>query len=263
MRGIILAAGKGSRMGQYTKKCPKGLLKIGGKEILKYTIDNFRSVGINDITILTGYQSKKIAFRGVNYIQNKDYMNTNMVYTFFCAKSLMNSNIIVSYGDIVYEPKILQKVLIDKSDISVAIDDNWHNLWSIRTNHPLKDAETLTLDKNDYITSIGKKPKNLNEIESQYIGLLKIKEAVLGQIIQIYELIKHKNENQIVINNRNYKHLHMTDLLQIIINNGIKIKGVRIKGGWLEFDTISDYDIYTTMYKERTLSRYCDIDIML
>ena len=53
-------------------------------------------------------------------------------------------------------------------------DDNWLSLWSLRNENPINDAETMKFDRQGNIIELGKKPKSINEIESQYTGLIKI-----------------------------------------------------------------------------------------
>ena len=82
-----------------------------------------------------------------------------MVYSLYNAKSLFNgsNDIIISYGDIIYEKKVLKKLIMDKSKISVVIDLNWKKLWSLRMNNPAKDVESLKLNSKGFITEIGQK----------------------------------------------------------------------------------------------------------
>ena len=58
MQGLILAAGKGTRMGNI--EVPKCLLEINGVPIIKHQINSFKKNGINDIVVVTGYKSEMI-----------------------------------------------------------------------------------------------------------------------------------------------------------------------------------------------------------
>ena len=48
-----------------------------------------------------------------------------MVETLFCAKDKLEDSVIVSYGDIIYQKDVLQKLINSKDDISVVIDKKW------------------------------------------------------------------------------------------------------------------------------------------
>ena len=59
MQAIIMAAGKGSRLGSLTEDLPKSLLKINGKRILDINIAMLHRYGIWDITVVTGFKDEK------------------------------------------------------------------------------------------------------------------------------------------------------------------------------------------------------------
>ena len=107
MRVIILAAGEGKRLGPLTKDKPKCLISLFGKSLLQHQLDIFESCNIKDISIVTGYKNDMIKFPNVTYFHNSDYQNTNMLETLFCAKRKINDEVIVVYGDIIFEKKIL------------------------------------------------------------------------------------------------------------------------------------------------------------
>ncbi len=256
MNAIILAAGKGERLRPLTNKIPKCMVKLFDKTILKYQIDVFRSCGINDITVVTGYEADKIKIEGVNFLHNQNYDTTNMVETLFCAKEKLTENVIISYGDIIFEKQVLQKLINSKWDSSVIIDSQWKKYWQMRFENPLDDVESLRIDENGIITNIGMKVNSLEEIQGQYIGLMKFKNEGVKNLKKIYEEAKLKSVKGINLLNKNipFKKSYMTDLIQAMINEGIKINAVKITNGWLELDSINDYNLYQEKNNEGTIS---------
>ena len=74
MQAVILAAGKGTRMG--IKDTPKCLLKIGNKSIIEHQVNYLRNIGCKKILVVTGYNSNKIKNtlgNSVEYIFNKNF----------------------------------------------------------------------------------------------------------------------------------------------------------------------------------------------
>ena len=224
--------------------------------IKKYQIDVFRSCGINDITVVTGYEADKIKIEGVNFLHNQNYDTTNMVETLFCAKEKLTENVIISYGDIIFEKQVLQKLINSKWDSSVIIDSQWKKYWQMRFENPLDDVESLRIDENGIITNIGMKVNSLEEIQGQYIGLMKFKNEGVKNLKKIYEEAKLKSVKGINLLNKNipFKKSYMTDLIQAMINEGIKINAVKITNGWLELDSINDYNLYQEKNNEGTIS---------
>jgi len=256
MNAVILAAGKGERLQPLTNEIPKCMVKIFGKTLLEYQINVFKSCEINDITIVTGYKADKIKLKGVNYLHNQNYDTTNMVETLFCAKEKLSDNVIISYGDIIFEKQILQKLIDSKWDSSIVVDTQWEKYWRMRFKNPLDDAESLKMDESGIIQNIGMKVKNLEEIQGQYIGLMKFKNKGTENLKKIYEKAKSKSMVGVNLLNQElpFKKSYMTDLIQTMINEGVKINAVKITNGWLELDSISDYDLYEKKNNENSLS---------
>ena len=256
MNAIILAAGKGERLQPLTNKIPKCMVKLFNKTLLEYQIDVFKSCKINDITIVTGYQADKIKIDGVNFLHNQNYDTTNMVETLFCAKEKLSENVIISYGDIIFEKQVLQKLIDSKWDSSIIIDTKWEKYWKMRFKNPLDDVESLKIDENGLITNIGMKVDSLEEIQGQYIGLMKFKNEGVKNLKKIYDDAKMKSMTGINLLNQNipFKKSYMTDLIQTMINEGVKINAVKITNGWLELDSISDYNLYQKKNDENTIS---------
>ena len=256
MNAIILAAGKGERLRPLTNKIPKCMVKLFDKTILKYQIDVFRSCKINDITVVTGYEADKIKMEGVNFLHNQNYDTTNMVETLFCAKEKLTENVIISYGDIIFEEQVLQKLINSNWDSSVIIDNQWKKYWQMRFENPLDDVESLRIDENGLITNIGMKVNSLEEIQGQYIGLMKFKNEGVKNLKKIYEKAKLKSVKGVNLLNENipFEKSYMTDLIQAMINEGVKINAVKITNGWLELDSIDDYNLYQKKNNEGTIS---------
>ncbi len=125
MRAIILAAGRGSRLHPYTEDCPKCLTELAGMSLIGRQVATLRAAGIEDILIATGYKAEMLALPDTRQVINPDWATTNMVETLFCAEEYFSDELIVSYGDIVYEPKVLAALLACPHDISVTVDLNW------------------------------------------------------------------------------------------------------------------------------------------
>ncbi len=184
-----------------------------------------------------------------------------MVESLFCASQELSEQTIVSYGDIIFEKKVLDKLIQSKADFSVIVDKNWKRYWEIRFDNPLNDVESLKIDTDDNIISIGQKIQKIDEIEGQYIGLMKFQNTGLEKIKKFYEKIKSQSTNNSNPINPlvSFQQSFMTDFLQGLINDGCKLKAVEIENGWLELDTINDYNKYTELYSKNKLSEFIDL----
>jgi len=171
MKYIILAAGKGNRMGQYTKYLPKGMLLLKGVPIIQYHLSIASS--LDKIIIVKGYKAEKITFPNVTYYVNKNYENTNMVESLMLARDEFDDDAIVSYADIVYNPKILDEIKEFPGDFVVTVDMEWKKYWNLRYGNINCDTESLSIDSNGNITEIGMVNPPSDKIDARYVGLLK------------------------------------------------------------------------------------------
>ena len=180
-----------------------------------------------------------------------------MVESLFTAREKINDSVIVVYGDIVFESKIIQKLIDSRHDISVVIDKNWKDLWNVRFENPLDDAESLILDENGLIKELGQKEKNINNIQGQFIGLMKFQNTGIDNIINFYEEMKNISNSTVNPLNPNlsFEKSFMTDFLQGLIQNNQKLNAIIIKNGWLEIDSLEDYNLYEKMNKNKSLKK--------
>jgi L-glutamine-phosphate cytidylyltransferase len=257
LKAIILAAGQGERLRPLTANIPKCMVDFFGKSILKRQIDIFQKLGIDDISVVTGYCDDKINVDNIKKFKNKNFMTTNMVESLFTAEEKLTDSVIVSYGDIIFESNIIQNLIDSRYDISVVVDKNWRDLWNVRFENPLDDAESLVLDKNELILELGQKVQNIDNVQGQFIGLMKFQNDGLIDIIKFYKKMKLIANSSINPLNPNlpFEKSFMTDFLQGLIQDNQKLNAIIIKNGWLEIDSLNDYSLYQKMYLDKSLNK--------
>jgi len=255
---IILAAGQGTRLRPLTENCPKCMVKFLGQPLIQYQIQALNKAEITDINLVGGYKHDFLPNNVNKTYLNQKFFNTNMVYSLFLSRELMTgeSDIIISYGDIIYEPKHLHKLIESNDRISITVDIEWKKYWSARMENPIDDVETFKWDAETRIISeIGKKPETLQDIQGQYIGLIKFRADAVLELRGILE----STENIYRDTNKSLEEIDMTTFLQYLIDRGIILAGVPIENGWLEFDTVKDMEAYNKLNSTGDLSRFFNI----
>lgn len=242
MRAIILTAGFGNRLRPLTNDRPKSMVEFKGRTIIQRQIDIFKSIGISPIIIIGGHGFNSLKDLDCILLENIDYSKTNMVYSLLCARKYFDDDLIISYGDILYEPSILKNLIQSKRNISVAVDMNWRSYWEDRFDDPLSDAETLKLGKNGNLIEIGNKPKSFLDIDAQFMGLMKFKKKGMKYVLNLCDKINNKNDKSALsLNGKTVEVAYTTDLLNELIQKNISVRAVKVTGTWVEFDTIADY----------------------
>jgi len=262
LKAIILAAGEGRRLRPLTDNKPKCMVELFGKNLLDWKVNLLKKYGISDIIVITGYMSEKINLKQVRFYKNNLFETTNMVETLFCAREEFDDSLLIIYGDIIFEEKILEKILKSEDEISVVIDQNWKEYWKIRFNNPLDDAESLSLDKDGFIQNIGQKVNDIDDISGQYIGLIKFSKNSIQKILMFYDKMKEESKNgkNPLNENLSFEKSYMTDFLQAMINSGFKIKGIPVKNGWLELDSINDYETYQKLFNSGQIQKFFNLN---
>jgi len=119
MRGIILAAGKGSRLNGTAKESPKCLVELGGSTLIERQIRLLRQAGIHDITVVAGCQAdrvRRVCGHNVTYVENAHYAHTNSMYSLWMARPLLYEGFVVLNCDVIFHPTLLGDLLSARHD---------------------------------------------------------------------------------------------------------------------------------------------------
>lgn len=235
-RAIHLAAGQGTRLRPITNDRPKPLVELGGTSLLERNVETLSATGLDDQLVITGYMAERIEELGYETVHNPVYDETEMVYSLFCAEDQFpeDRDLVISYGDILYDESVATALLGYDAPLCVVVDHAWQALWEQRFADPLADAETLCLDDVGSIREIGAEPESVDEIDAQYIGLLKVRADYIEPFTEVYR----------DLSNDGLEAVEMTHFIQYVIDSGWTVQSVPIKGHWLEVDTIADLEFY-------------------
>lgn len=81
MKALILAAGKGTRLRPLTNNKPKVMVGVGEKTLIEHLIEDVKSLGIKEISIIEGYMSEKLESRlesydGLKFLEQEEQLGT-------------------------------------------------------------------------------------------------------------------------------------------------------------------------------------------
>jgi choline kinase len=241
---IVLASGRGSRLKNLTKDKPKCLIKIyKNKRLIDYISENFKY--FKKVMVVTGYKSnilkKELKLKNVKFIYNRNYLNSNMVESLMLTKNEINKeDIIVSYADIFFDPRIL-KLLINKKKNALPLNKAWFKLWKKRCkslDEIIKDAENVIISKKK-IKSLGdqilkKLPKH------QFMGILKITSKTFLIMNKFYKELDNKK-------------ISMTEFINLVIRRKLaSFNYISTNKFWYEVDNSRDLKILKNDIKKFT-----------
>jgi phosphoenolpyruvate phosphomutase len=148
MKVILLNAGIGKRMGTLTESNPKCLVKITETDtILDYQLKNFLKCNLKNIIMLTGPFEDQIRTHvelnypslNVQYVQNPIYDKTNYIYTLYLVRNVINEDVVLVHGDLIFSDVILRNLINFKEKNCVLVNKE--------IPPPKKDFKALIIDE--------------------------------------------------------------------------------------------------------------------
>ena len=249
MKAIFIAAGEGSRLGNLTKDLPKPLVDVNGKSIIERQISLLRKNNVNDIVVITGYKKEKFTFKNIEYVHNPNFREQEQTGSLMVARSKIVGDVLIMFGDILFDEMVLQQMLDSKGDIVIAVDKNWEKSYEERHDNPKSEADKVLI-KDDKVIQIS--AKNIEVNDDNYVGELLglIKLSMKGSKILIDQYEKLENSHIGKFHDAvSFKKAKFVDMLQELLSSGIVITPVSIKGKWCEIDTKHDLEIAKKMFE--------------
>ena len=237
MQAIILAAGKGSRLGSYTKENTKCMLEINGERLIDTSLKKLAAVGVNKLILVVGYKKDNlIDYLGsekhgiaITYVDNPIYDTTNNIYSLYLASEyLKNDDTLLLESDLIYDLSILEGLLADKRP-SLAVVDKYQS-WM--------DGTVVKLDKNNRITNfVPKSFFDFSEVDRYY------------KTVNIYKFSKEFSQNTYVpfleayskaLGNNEYYEQVLRVVLEL---ENQELEAYPLNGEhWYEIDDVQDKD---------------------
>lgn len=237
-KAVILAAGRGKRMGKLTADRPKGALEVDGHALIDWQIEALRAAGVKEIAVVTGHAPEALVGRDVTYIHNPNWAKGTQVETLLKASDWIGDEpVIASYSDIIYHPCAALALLERPGDIVVAYDADHRWLWQRRFGNWLKDSETFKLGPGQVLTEIGGKSTDIEELDGQFMGLMLLTPKGLAQLL----------DSSVAAAAAAPTKLDFTALLAALLAAGARIDTAANVLPWMEVDSAKDLRIAQSM----------------
>lgn len=227
MQAIIMAAGKGSRLGNLTDDKPKSFLEVENHKLIDYNIKLLKKYGVRDIIIVTGYRCERFEdyvkqYNGVKCIFNPFYEMVNVLGSFYVAQEYLKEDTIYMHADTLCAPQIFEKMIFTDADMVLPVE------------FKRCDEEAMkvcTVD--DKIIKISKKIP-CDEAEGEFIGVAKIGRNVLEDL---------KKASKKLMIQKMFSAYFEAAIEELIKLNKYDIKAVSTEDWfWGEIDFLEDYE---------------------
>ncbi len=232
--GLVLAASKGD-FGDLVKDKPKAMLRLRGKPILSWHADAFRRQGVRRIAAVRGYRKEAIDLGSVQYFDNDHYAETGELASLYAARDFLKGDLVIAYGDIVFDDFILGNLLRQDGEISVAVD----GAWKLRDRDDEKRDLVVTSGAYDplgktacRLQSVGAKV-NREDVSGEWIGLLHLKAHKTEVVVKMLDQLAKSEPNVMRTGD-------LPDLLNRLVAAGEEVTVVHSYGHWYDLDEQKD-----------------------
>ena len=255
MQAIILAAGMGRRLGEYTRDNTKCMLPVNGVRLIDRVLGQLAPLGLSRGVIVVGYKGQNlIDYIGhryddrlkIEYVNNPIYDKTNNIYSLALAKDkLQEDDTLLIESDLIFDDSLFRMI----------VDNPYPNLALVDKYETWMDGTMVRIDEEDNIVNfVPKKAFKYKDVDSYY------------KTVNIYKFSREFSRNKYVPfleayskalgNNEYYE--QVLRVITLLDNSELKALPITNGAKWYEIDDVQDLDIAETLFadKDEFMYRY-------
>ena len=237
IRAVILAASRGSALGELTANRPKTMVEIGGQSLLGHIVDAYNKAGVKDITVVRGYLADAVDLPSLDYVDNPDYAESGELVSLAHALEANPDNdadLFVSYGDVIFRRYILDIMAETDGDFVITVDADWRD--SVNRGRAAdyvtctEPHSRHTFYREVFLENAGESLSG-DRCHGEWMGFLKVSAPAMSRF---RDTVADMMSDPV---NRKAK-LHQ--LLCELVSRGEKIRVIYTTGHWLDVDSLDD-----------------------
>jgi phosphoenolpyruvate phosphomutase len=238
---VVLAAGRGKGLETVTADRPKVMLPIAGKPLLRWMLDSFKKENINDVTVVGGYRADAIDSTGIRLVRNDRYAQTGELASLACAVDALESDTVVSYGDLLFRSYVLRDLMESEADFAIVVDSSQTG----QINHTVRDFAFCSRgdDRGLFGTQVllrrvvgGKSgtaaPESEERPHGRWIGLVKVSRRGLAALKAALAELRTRAD---------FDTLDMPSLLNWLVAGGGCIEVLYVHGHWRGVNDLEEF----------------------
>lgn len=236
-KALILAYTRGEEMGELTADRPKAMVKIGGKPLLDHIAEAYRSAGVRDLNVIRGYRGETLDESGFSLFDTSTIDRHSELLAISSALEILEGNIVISYGDVLFKKFIVTQLLDCEADFAVMIDTDWRNS---RNKNRFADyvvcsqeSSRASFYEDVTLKRVTSDASDESALHGEWMGFLKLSPRG-SQIVRelIVELTK--------TDELNLEGFDMAAMMNLLVDRGNEIRVIYTTGNWLDCDSIAD-----------------------
>ena len=125
-RAVVLAAASGD-LGELTRDKPKCMIDIRGETLLQRLVGVLNGSGVREVAVVRGDRKDAVFAKGATMVDNDRFAETGEVYSLAQARSTLEGETVLAYGDVLFRSFILESLMGSSADIVLAVDARSHS----------------------------------------------------------------------------------------------------------------------------------------
>lgn len=239
-QALVLAASRGSELGDLTANCPKVLLPVAGTPLLDRLTETLHGAGVRGVTVVRGYRKETIVRPDLRFVDNNEYAASSEVYSLYLGLRGITqpgrSPLLVSYGDILYQKHIPADLLQRDSDFVIAVDADWERSRNIGRYGDFvtctEPYSKLDFSSQTYLVyARGGEWRADSAIHGEWMGLLKLSPSGAARLETLLAEMDAQDS---------LKRMRMPAVFNLLIERGERIEVRYSRGSWLDLDEVKD-----------------------
>ncbi|NOZ82507.1 MAG: phosphocholine cytidylyltransferase family protein [Euryarchaeota archaeon] len=232
MKAVILAAGLGSRLGEFTRYKPKTLLTVGGKPLIAHILTSLSAAGVREAIIITGHGEEVL--RGcvgdgsafglrVSYIRNPVYDTTNNIYSLSLVEGEVDEGFIIVNSDVYFHPGVLESLMeLRHAGVALLVD----------LRRELGEEEMKVVLRGREVLDISKQIPP-EEAHGEYTGIALVSGSMVAEFFSALRKVMEEQGMGV----------YYEEAFKKLIERGHRVEFAPTRGlPWIEIDTPADLE---------------------
>jgi len=237
---------------------PLCMVDVGGKTLLERQMDLLHSAGITDISVVGGHRVEQIKAEGARLLYNSNYRKGNCAQSILVAEDYLKENALIVYSDILFDRRILKRLLESPHQITLVIDRAYQSLPArekaldlVAVDDPGQGTadRKLEIDAFKKVLRIGKRVER-GGVTCEFIGMALLRKKGLKELKTAWGEALQKLKGRPFYEAPDVEQADLTDLVQYLLDRGIPVHGMEINRGWSEIHSLGDYQRVQAHYQK-------------
>lgn len=218
---VLLAAGRGTRMGQLTRDVPKPMIEVRGKPVLQHIVEGLRGAGVREFLIVVGYHANAICEHfgdgprfniDIKYATQAVQDGTGRVVD-LARDFTENLPFVLGYGDILVEPRNYKRM--------VDLDDDVEAIVSVKRDEDVSKGGAVFVNEQMELVDLREKPQPGEPTSPWYnAGLYAFRPSIFEFTSKLQPSPRGEYE--------------LTDAIRDLARSGKKVQALELHGEWAD-----------------------------